>query len=108
MRHGQYANRDAEQNATLPLLGFQNVHVARCEEAGVLTYDQLDARYLAHSFPHLRTVADVENIIVQRYQASMPEQSRDQILAQGLVYAHFRVVRRVSFILQEGVFVPFD
>lgn len=108
LRHGKYADRGIQQNATEPLLGFQDVHTARCEEAGVLTYDQLDARYLAYSFPHLRTVSNVQDIMVARYQASMPEQSREDILGQGLVYAHFRVLRRVSFILQDGVFVSLD
>lgn len=87
-------------------MGFRDVHVARCEESGPLTYDQLDARHLSYSFPHLRTVRDIQNIMVQRYQASMPDQSREQLLSQGLVYAHFRVLRRVSFILENGVFVP--
>ena len=108
LKHGKYADRDSQQNAIPPLLGFQDVHIARCEEAGVLTYDQLDARHLAYSFPHLRTVEDIQKIIVARYQASLPEQTREQILAQGLVYAHFRVIRRVSFILQNGVFVPLN
>ena len=108
LRHGTYADREAQKNATPPLLGFQHVHAARCEEVGVLMYDQLDVRHLAHSFPHLRTVRDVQNIIGARYQASMPGKSREEILSQGLVYAHFRVVRRVSFILQDGVFVPLD
>ncbi len=108
LRHGKYADRAKGQNATQPLLGFRDVHIARCEEAGILTYDQLDVKHLAYSFPHLRTVTDVQNMMVARYRASMPEQSPKEILAQGLVYAHFRVLRRVSFILQDGVFTSLD
>ena len=108
LRFGRYADRDKQQNAAPPLLGFGDVHVARCEESGPVSYDELNTGHLAHSFPHLRTTADVQDTIVARYQASMPDKNREQILSQGLVYAHFRVLRRVSFVLQNGVFAPLN
>ena len=82
LKPGFYKQCGEEQ---LPLLARQCTVQATCYEVlEQVAYTELTDEDFTHSFAHIKTVSELQNVILQRYTQSLPDLSPEKILSLGV------------------------
>lgn len=92
--------RPREHQEQEPLLSLHDVFVATCEEVKTnLSYENLDQSFFKFSMTHIHDRATLKDAIYKRYHVSMPELSRETIMALGVSWQILKIIRKTSFVL---------
>lgn len=90
---GHFRSHDDE---VTPTLNFDNCYIATCTSVREhVPYRTLREKDFLYSMKHIKDPESLKKAILKRYQVSMPELSREQILKMGVAITTLRITGRM-------------
>ena len=86
-----------EKEEVPPLLSLEEVYVTECLEVrNNLKYEELKKEDFKYSFPKIKNVEQLKEVIVKRYSQSMPNLSQKNIFSLGVAITKLKIIKKTD------------
>lgn len=91
MRHGSWSATTKEE--VLPLLSFENAYKGECLAARQkISYEDVTEDLFEYSMTNIKDIESLKKIILERYSASLPNLTEEEILALGVSFTLLKFI----------------